>query len=175
MTSHDFYPSLSETVTISKTPLHLDAAKGLLLSLGPTCGTLSQKLDNREAFTVSKLNTFLFQQSWALLWIHIKWGALQILYTTLLYYYYYLLLLLLLLHLSVKMAAPVVKAWKPVAKPSPMNWTFGLRIPALSYLLWLLYSSTNSQSGSRKSRHNQWCWVGWRRKWVNYIEYRFYL
>ena len=43
---------------------------------GPTCGTLSQpKSDNRVTIYLlqfkSKLKTFLFQQSWALLWIHI--------------------------------------------------------------------------------------------------------
>ena len=42
-----------------------DLATGFLLSLGPTCGTLFRpKLQFK-----SKLKTFLFQQSWALLWI----------------------------------------------------------------------------------------------------------
>ena len=53
-----------------------DLATGLLLSLGPMCGTLFRpKLDNRVTIyyssSSSKLKTFLFQQSWALLWIHI--------------------------------------------------------------------------------------------------------
>ena len=50
-----------------------DLATGLLLSLGPTCGTLSRpKSDNHATiYYKSKLKTFLFQQSWALLWIHI--------------------------------------------------------------------------------------------------------
>ena len=52
-----------------------DLATGLLLSLGPTCGTklpteIRQSSNNLLQFR-SKLKTFLFQQSWALLWIHI--------------------------------------------------------------------------------------------------------
>ena len=41
---------------------------------------IRQSCNNLSQFK-SKLKTFLFQQSWALLWIHIWWGALQILYT----------------------------------------------------------------------------------------------